>query len=79
MFPCSAFLFVATGGTAATAVTKHRRHRIVGAWLSLRKWYEGQGSKDSIVRRALQTLQSLTLARDTVGELRLTFLPLKMP
>ncbi len=68
MFLFSALLFATAGGTAATVVKRHeltQDGRL--AWLNLRKWYEGQGSKNSIARRALQTLQNLTLARDTVG------------
>jgi len=68
MFLFSALLFATAGGTAATVVKRHDKTQDGRlAWLDLRKWYEGQGSKNSIARRALQTLQNLTLARDTMG------------
>ncbi len=55
-------------GAAATVVKRQEKTQDGRlAWLSLRKWYEGQGSKNSIARRALQTLQTLTLAKDIVG------------
>ncbi len=68
MFLYSALLFATAGGTASTVVKGQSEIQDgILVWLNLRKWYEGQGSKTSISRRALQTLQNLTLNKDTVG------------
>ncbi len=68
MFLFSALLFATARGTAATVVKQHSKTQDGRlAWLNLRKWYEGQGSKMSIARSALQTLQNPTLTKDTVG------------
>jgi len=79
-FLYSALLFATAGGTAATVVKRYSMSQDgCLAWLHLRKWYEGQGSKTSIARRALQTLQNLTLTKDTQGGLKPTSPLLKTP
>ncbi len=68
IFLYSAILFATEGGTGATVVKRQEKTQDGRlAWLNPRKWYEGQGSKNNIARRALQTLQNLTLTRDAVG------------
>ncbi len=53
-FLFSAFFFATAGRTAATMEKKHKETQDGRfACLNLRKWYDGQGRKNSIARHAL--------------------------
>ncbi len=63
----SALLYSIAGGTCATIIKKHEANQDGLAWVTLCRWYEGQGSKNSIGRHAMKNLQSFPWHKDAVG------------
>ena len=61
-------LHATAGGTAAIKSTEFQATQDGRlAWLALRSYAEGQGSKDTIAHAAAHDIQNLRLTKDSVG------------